>query len=130
MESKLLLGVLALFCIHCNIAFASHFRGGTVSWKHVANHGYVTQVRRSVFQSRKFSGNVKTHSDKGCIIACCMALIIAMVLCTRSQDSLLFVSLRRVHVVFSTAGFKGGGKSFRKTREPPRCDHGGNGKPE
>ena len=37
-----------------------------------------------------------------------MVLITAPVLCVRSQDSLL--SLCRVPVVFSTAGFKGGGK--------------------
>ena len=35
-----------------------------------------------------------------------MALITAMVLCARSQDSLLSVSMRRVHVLFSTAEFK------------------------
>ena len=44
-----------------------------------------------------------------------MAPITAMVLCARPQDS--SVSLRRVHVVFSTAGFKGGGKKCPKTRE-------------
>ena len=38
-----------------------------------------------------------------------MALITAMVLCGRSQDLVLYVSVRRVHVVLSTAGFKGGG---------------------
>ena len=40
-----------------------------------------------------------------------------MVLNTRCQDSLL--SLRRVHVVFSIDGFKGGGKPCPKTRETP-----------
>ena len=46
-----------------------------------------------------------------------MALITAMVLCTRSQDSALSVSVRRMHVVFTTAGFKGEGKMCPKTRE-------------
>ena len=46
-----------------------------------------------------------------------MVLLTAMVLCTRSQDSLLSVSMDRVHVVFSTAGFKSGGKPCPKTRE-------------
>ena len=40
-----------------------------------------------------------------------MELISAMVLClrARSQDSLISVSVRRVHVVCSTVGYKGGG---------------------
>ena len=46
-----------------------------------------------------------------------MALITAQVLCARSQDSVMSVSVRRVHVVLSIAGFKGGGKPRRKTRE-------------
>ena len=46
-----------------------------------------------------------------------MALITIMVLCARSQDFVMPVSVRRVHVVFSTAGFKGGGKPGSKTRE-------------
>ena len=46
-----------------------------------------------------------------------MALITAMVLCTRSRNSILPVSVRRVHVVFSTAGFNGGGKPSPQTRE-------------
>ena len=48
---------------------------------------------------------------------CFMALIITLVLCARSQDSVMSVSVRRVRVVFSTAEIKGGGKSCRKTRE-------------
>ena len=40
-----------------------------------------------------------------------MALITTLVLCARSQDSLPSASVRRVNVVFSTAGFKGRGKS-------------------
>ena len=48
-----------------------------------------------------------------------MALITALVLCDRSHDLLLSVSVHREHVVFSTAGFKGGGKSCPKTRETP-----------
>ena len=41
-----------------------------------------------------------------------MALITAVVLCASSQDSLLSVSMSRVHVVFSIAIFKGGGKPW------------------
>ena len=46
-----------------------------------------------------------------------MALITAMVLCARSQDSILSTLLSRVHVVFSTTGFKGGGKPCYNTCE-------------
>ena len=46
-----------------------------------------------------------------------VTLITAMVMCGRSQDSLLSVSVLRVHVVISTVGFKGGGKPCPKTRE-------------
>ena len=46
-----------------------------------------------------------------------MALITALVLCARSQDSLLSVAVCRINVVFSTAGFKDGGKPCPKTRE-------------
>ena len=46
-----------------------------------------------------------------------MAFIATLVLHARSQDSLLSVSVRRVHVVFPTAGFKGGRKPCPKTRE-------------
>ena len=53
-----------------------------------------------------------------------MAFTTARVLCTRSQNSLLPVSVRRVHVVFSTAGFKGGGKPCSKTRETAALQRG------
>ena len=43
-------------------------------------------------------------------------LLTATVLCVRSQDSLLPVSVSRVRVVLSTVGFKGGGKPCPKTR--------------
>ena len=46
-----------------------------------------------------------------------MALITTLVLCARFQDSLLAVSVRRVHVIFSIAGSNGGGKPCRKTHE-------------
>ena len=46
-----------------------------------------------------------------------MAFMTALVLCARSQDLVLSVSVRRVHVVFSAAGFTGGGKPFPK--KPP-----------
>ena len=46
-----------------------------------------------------------------------MATMTVSVLYSRSQDSLLSVSLHRVHVVFSTTGLKGGGKRCPKTRK-------------
>ena len=46
-----------------------------------------------------------------------MALTTTLVLCARSQDLVTSMSVRRVHVVVSTAGFKGGGKPCRKTRD-------------
>ena len=36
-----------------------------------------------------------------------VALISNLFLCARSQDLVMSVSVRRVHVVFSTAGFRG-----------------------
>ena len=53
-----------------------------------------------------------------------MALVTAMVLRARSQDSLLSVSVGRVHIAFSTAGFKDGGKPCLKTRETPALPRG------
>ena len=50
-----------------------------------------------------------------------MALITAMVVCAKSQRSLLSVSVRRVHVVFSAAGFNGEGEPCPKTGDTPRC---------
>ena len=49
-----------------------------------------------------------------CMYVCMgfMTLTTAKILCARSQDSFLSVLVRRVHVVFPTAGFKGGGKPF------------------
>ena len=44
-----------------------------------------------------------------------------LVLCAKSHDFVMSVSVRRVHVVFSTTGFKDGGKPCRKTSEPSRC---------
>ena len=44
-----------------------------------------------------------------------MALVTALVLCDKSQDSLLSVSVRRVRIAFSTAGFKGGGSRVQNT---------------
>ena len=40
-----------------------------------------------------------------------MMLITAMVLCTRSQDSILPGSLRRIIVILSTTAFEGEGKT-------------------
>ena len=45
------------------------------------------------------------------------ALITATVLYARYQNSLVSVSGRRVHVVFSSVGIKGGGKPYPKARE-------------
>ena len=49
-----------------------------------------------------------------CVCVGFMALTIAMVLNAESQDSLLSVSVRPVHVVFSTAPFEGEGKPCPK----------------
>ena len=46
-----------------------------------------------------------------------MTLATALVLCARSLDSVLSMLVRRVLVVFSTAGFKGEGKPCLKTCE-------------
>ena len=53
-----------------------------------------------------------------------IALKTAMVLCARSQDPLLPVSVCRVLVLFSTAGFKGGEKPCSKTRETAALQRG------
>ena len=47
-----------------------------------------------------------------CMYVCMgfMVIMTAMVLHARPDDSLILVSVRGVHDVFSTAGFKGGGK--------------------
>ena len=44
-----------------------------------------------------------------------MALLTAVVFYARSQDSFLPPSVCKAHVVFSTAGFKSGGKPCPKT---------------
>ena len=49
-----------------------------------------------------------------------MELRTAMVLCARSYDSLLTVSVRRLHVVFSSTGFNGGGSHVIRHMKPPR----------
>ena len=46
-----------------------------------------------------------------------MALMTTLVLCARSSDLVMSVSVRRVHVVLSTGRFKGGGKPCHKTHE-------------
>ena len=48
------------------------------------------------------------NSADVCMYICMvfMALITATVLCARSRDSLLSVSVCRIHVIFSTVGFK------------------------
>ena len=48
-----------------------------------------------------------------------MALKTALVLCAMSQDSLLSASVRRLHVVFSTAGLKGGESRVIRHVKPP-----------
>ena len=52
-----------------------------------------------------------------CVCMVCMELITAMVLCARSRDSLLSASVRRVHVVFSTTGYKSKGRPCQKKHE-------------
>ena len=61
---------------------------------------------------------------KDCFVCAFMALITTLVLCARSQDIVMSVSVRRVNVVFSTAGLKGGGKPCRKTRETAALQSG------
>ena len=46
------------------------------------------------------------------VCMCFTALITTLVSWARFQDLVMSVSVRRVHVVFSTAGYKGGGKPF------------------
>ena len=52
-----------------------------------------------------------------CTGVCFMALIADSVSGARSRSSFLSVPVRRLHVVFSTAGFKGGEKPCSETRE-------------
>ena len=67
----------------------------------------------------KWSSSKKRKPTLSFLMYVCvfMALVTTLVLCARSQDLVMSVSVRRVHVVFSTAGLKGGGKSCLKTRE-------------
>ena len=58
-----------------------------------------------------------------CVFMGFMAPITAMALFVRSQDSLLPVSARRVHVAFSTFRFKGNGKSCPEERHPESIAH-------
>ena len=52
-----------------------------------------------------------------------MALITTLVLCARSQDSLLSVSVRRVHVVFSTVlDLRAEESRFLRHVKPQRCE--------
>ena len=44
-----------------------------------------------------------------------MALVTAIVLGDKSEESVLQVSVRKANVVFSTAGFKGGGMPCPKS---------------
>ena len=53
-----------------------------------------------------------------------MALITTLVLRARSQDFVLSVSVRIVHVVLSNAGFKDGGKPCHKTRDTAALQRG------
>ena len=60
-----------------------------------------------------------SDNARSCVCVCMgfMELLTAMNLCARSQDSLPSMSIRRVYIVFSTAGFKDGGKPCHKLRE-------------
>ena len=69
--------------------------------------------------TRTRTASKREHLD--CLYVCVfMVLITTLVLCARSQDLVISVSERRVHVVLSTAGFKGGGKPCHKTHETRR----------
>ena len=65
----------------------------------------------------KWSSGLSSSSTNMYVCMGFIELITALILWARSQDSLLSVSGRRVHVVFSTAGFKGGGRPCPKTRD-------------
>ena len=52
---------------------------------------------------------------------CFMAPITTLVFFDRSQDLAMSVLVRRVHVVFLTAGSKGGGKRVVRHVKPSRC---------
>ena len=52
-----------------------------------------------------------------CVCMVCMVHRAVEVLCVRSQDPLPSVSVRRVHVVFSTTGCENGGKPCPKIRD-------------
>ena len=62
-----------------------------------------------------YISHISMHVSK--YVCVLIAIIGAMVYRARSQDSVLSVSVRKVHVVFSTAEFKDGGKPCPKTRE-------------
>ena len=62
----------------------------------------------------------RNFDGKECVCMIFVAPITSMVWCARSQESLLSVSARRVHVVFSTSGFIGGGKRVVRRVETPR----------
>ena len=53
-----------------------------------------------------------------------MALITAMVLFATSQDSVISVSVRRAHVVFSTAEITDGEKPCHKARKTTALQRG------
>ena len=61
---------------------------------------------------------------KSCVCVCVcvfMVLMTTVVLSTRSQDLVMLVSVRRVHVALSTAGFEGGESRVVTHVKPPRC---------
>ena len=62
---------------------------------------------------------IRKDYEPQCIYVCMrfMALITTLVLCARSLDLVMSGSVRRVHVVLSTAGFKDGGTPCHKTSE-------------
>ena len=56
------------------------------------------------------------------VCMCFMALMTTLALCTRSQDLLLYVSARRVLVVFSTVSdFRAEESRVLRHVKPPRC---------
>ena len=68
-------------------------------------------------QRSTFSMEALTSCDMYVWVWVFMAVITAMVLCARSKDLVLSVSVHRLHVVYSTARFMGGVKRSSKTRE-------------
>ena len=78
------------------------------------------------YRRLSWSVNVKGTGSVGPIVfmhVCMafMALTFALVLCARSRDSLLSMSVRRIHVLFSNAGLRAEKSRVLRHVKPPRC---------